>query len=78
MSENLNESTALAAEATEMGHERGWEHAAFVEAYGGDANEAPEIPARFASVATYYSAAHSEGVERYGNGQYSDGTFMDA
>lgn len=67
----------LEQEATEIGLSRGWSHANYVEAYGGDKDEEPEVPARFASVPTYYTAAYAEGVERFENGQYQDGTSRD-
>lgn len=55
----------LETEATECGFDRGWTHAAFIDAYGGDPHAEPEVPPWFVTAATYYSAAYAEGVHAY-------------
>lgn len=52
-------------EATELGRDHGWTHAAFVDVYGGDPCAEPDVPLRFARVATYYTTAYAEGVTAY-------------
>lgn len=64
----------LTQAATETGQSRGWDHANYVDAYGGDMDQEPEVPARFGSVATYFTAGFAEGVERFQNGQSADGS----
>ncbi|ONI71141.1 hypothetical protein ALI144C_52430 [Actinosynnema sp. ALI-1.44] len=51
--------------ATNIGYDDGWTHAAFVDAYGGDPHAEPDIPPRFVTVATYYTAAYNDGVTDY-------------
>ncbi|MFD0201415.1 MULTISPECIES: hypothetical protein [Saccharothrix] len=51
--------------ATEVGYDHGWTHAAFVDAYGGDPRTEPDVPTCFATVATYYTAAYSDGVTAF-------------
>lgn len=55
----------LQDEATEAGHDHGWRHAAFVDAYGGDPHAEPEVPPWFSTVATFYTAAYEDGVTAY-------------
>lgn len=55
----------LQNEATEIGRDHGWTHAAFVDAYGGDPHAEPDVPPRFAAVATFYASAHADGVTAY-------------
>ena len=57
--------TLIEHEATEVGRSHGFNHANYVDAYGGDMDEAPDVPARFASVSSYYEAAYAEGVQEY-------------
>ncbi|GLY68740.1 hypothetical protein [Amycolatopsis taiwanensis] len=57
--------TELRAEAHGIGHGHGWTHGAFVDAYGGDPDAEPEVPARFAAVASFYTDAYAEGVADY-------------
>lgn len=71
---NLDE---LIKEATEIGLSRGWSHANYVDAYGGDPNEAPEVPGRFASVESYFISAYEEGVQNFQNDLNEDGTPRD-
>jgi hypothetical protein len=52
----------LRNEATEIGRDHGWSHAAFVDAYGGDPHTEPHVPPRFAPVATCYVTGYAEGV----------------
>lgn len=68
------ENATFEQEAREIGLSRGWDHANYVEAYGGDPNEAPEVPARFASVESFYLSAYEEGVTLYLEGLWHDGT----
>lgn len=74
MSVNLDKSDTLAAEAAQIGVGHGWNHANFVAAYGGNMDEEPQVPAQFLTVETYYTAAYAEGVQRFIDGQFSDGT----
>ena len=60
-----NTMQALELEATEVGRSRGYSHAAYVDAYGGDMDEAPMCTHRFASVPTYFEAGWAEGVQEY-------------
>jgi hypothetical protein len=55
----------LEKDAHDTGWSRGWDHANYVTAYGGDMDAEPEVPERFAAVATYYAAAYAEGVRNY-------------
>ena len=55
----------LQNEATDIGHDHGWGHAAYCDAYGGDPDTAPDVPHRFATVATYYTTAYADGVNAY-------------
>lgn len=55
----------LQNEATETGRDRGWSHAAFIDAYGGDPHTEPDVPPWFATVATYYTAGYADGVTAY-------------
>lgn len=54
--------------ATELGRNRGWEHASYVDAYGGtmrpEENEI-DIPYYAEGVETFYTAAFLEGIEEY-------------
>ncbi len=67
----------LEQEAREVALARGWDHANYVEAYGGDADEAPEVPARFAPVESFYLSAYEEGVTLHQEGMWQDGTPRD-
>lgn len=51
--------------ATDRGRSDGWDHANHVTAYGGDMDAEPEVPGRFATVATYYTAAYADGIQDY-------------
>jgi hypothetical protein len=55
----------LAVEATEAGRDAGRTHAAWAD--GGDhpMHVTPEVPERFATVATYYTAAFDDAVTKY-------------
>lgn len=55
----------LCERATEDGYDDGWRHAAYVDAYGGDPHAEPDVPQRFAPVATCYAAAYADGVTAY-------------
>jgi hypothetical protein len=56
----------LETEATEIGYSHGHAHANYtVSVSGGDPHAEPEVPARFESVATYFTAAYEEGVQDY-------------
>ena len=61
----LDAMRALELEATEVGRSRGYSHAAYVDAYGGDMDEAPDVPARFASVSSFFESGYAEGVQEY-------------
>lgn len=54
--------------ATELGRNRGWEHASYVDAYGGtmrpEENEI-EIPYYAEGAETFYTSAYLEGIEEY-------------
>lgn len=54
--------------ATELGRNRGWEHANYVGAYGGtmrpEENEI-EIPYYAEGAETFYTSAYLEGIEEY-------------
>lgn len=65
----------LEQEATESGKQRGWEHANYVDAYGGtmEPEESEiEVPSQYLQVPTYYTAGYSEGVQEYINEQIQD------
>lgn len=64
----------LEQDATEIGREHGWNHANYVDAYGGDMDAKPEVPTRFASVATYFVAGWEESIAFFGDALDSDGT----
>ena len=68
----------LCDRATWAGHHDGWTHAAYVDAYGGDPHTEPDVPQRFATVATYYTAAYTDGVTAYLDDTYPDGTDPEA
>jgi hypothetical protein len=51
--------------ATEVGYDRGYIHAAFTDACGGDPYAEPDVPDRFADIPTYYTAAYADGVDAY-------------
>lgn len=55
----------LCERATEAGYDHGWTHAAYVDAYGGDPHTEPDVPQRFAPVATDYAVAYTDGVTTY-------------
>jgi hypothetical protein len=55
----------LQDEATDIGRDHGWTHAAFVDAYGGDPHAEPDVPPRFATVAAFYTTAYADGVTAY-------------
>lgn len=55
----------LETAATDTGRDHGWTHAAYVDAYGGDPDAEPDVPARFATVATFYTVAYADGVTAY-------------
>jgi hypothetical protein len=60
----------LQDEATDIGRDHGWTHAAFVDAYGGDPHAGPDVPPRFATVAAFYTTAayttaYADGVTAY-------------
>lgn len=55
----------LQNEATNIGHDHGWKHAAYCDAYGGDPDTAPDVPLYFATVATFYTTAYADGVNAY-------------
>lgn len=61
----LNTTQALEHEATEIGRVHGFNHANYVDAYGGDMDEAPVAPLRFAEVDSFYESGYAEGVESY-------------
>jgi hypothetical protein len=58
-------SRELQDHATESGHDHGWTHAAYVDACGGDPHAEPDVPARFATVDTFYTCAYADGVAAY-------------
>jgi len=62
----------LETEATETGYSHGHAHANYVTAYGGDPHTEPDVPSRFASVATYFTAAYEDGVQAYLDEAYDD------
>lgn len=62
----------LCDRATWAGYDDGWTHAAYVDAYGGDPYTEPDVPQRFAPVATYYTAAYGDGVTAYFADMYPD------
>jgi hypothetical protein len=67
--------TELENEAQEIGRSNGYDHANYVEAYGGDMNATPEVPARFADVdESFYLSGYEEGVTNYKEGLFADGT----
>lgn len=51
--------------ATESGRDHGLTHAIYVDAYGGDPHAEPDVPTRFATVATFYTCAFADGVAAY-------------
>lgn len=61
----LDAMQALEHEATVVGWSRGHAHANYVDAYGGDMDEAPDVPARFATVASFFESSYAEGVQDY-------------
>lgn len=61
----------LAVEATEAGREAGRRHAAWADAYNSPMHESPDVPARFATVETYYTAAYDDGVTAWESEQSS-------
>lgn len=64
-------------EAYEIGRSRGWDHANFVGAYGGDLSESPEVPPRFSDVESFFLSGWEDGVTKYGDSEYPDGTSME-
>lgn len=68
----------LEQEATELGLQRGWDHANYCDAYGIELhNYTPDIPLRFTEIATFYTSGWEEGRERFENDQFPDGSPMD-
>uniref|UniRef100_A0AAU3I7Z9 Uncharacterized protein n=1 Tax=Streptomyces sp. NBC_01393 TaxID=2903851 RepID=A0AAU3I7Z9_9ACTN len=51
--------------AADVARSQGWDHANYTDAYGGDLDATPEVPARFAHVADAYRTAYAEGVEAF-------------
>lgn len=70
----------LEQEATDAGKQRGWEHANYVDAYGGtmepEESDIP-IPDQFAQVPTYYTAGYFEGVQNYIDESRENDEFVD-
>ena len=66
--------------ATELGRNRGWEHASYVDAYGGtmrpEENEI-EIPYYAEGVETFYTSAYLEGIEDYLSEHETDDEYED-
>jgi hypothetical protein len=51
--------------AIQEGYDRGYTHAAYVDAYGGDPHAEPDVPGYFADVPTYYGAGYTDGADAY-------------
>ncbi len=58
-------------EAVEIGFGHGYDHANFVNAYGGElkADDEVEVPGQYEDSAMYYKAAYLDGQEAYGDEQ---------
>jgi hypothetical protein len=57
----------LEGEAAEVGRSHGWDHANYVNAYGGNLRAVPEVPGRFTTVRDFYLSGYEEGVDSYEN-----------
>jgi murein L,D-transpeptidase YcbB/YkuD len=65
----------LSQAAVHAGREAGWDHANYYAAYG--ATRAPEsidVPTRYAAHMTYYTAGFDEGMRRFADDCYPDGS----
>lgn len=71
---------SLEQEATDAGKSRGWDHANYVDSYGGtmvpEENEI-EIPEEFMQVPTYYTAGYFEGITEFVDDSRTDDEFVD-
>lgn len=66
---------SLEKEAADAGKIRGWEHANYVDAYGGtmEPEESEiDIPSQYLQVPTYYVCAYFEGIDEYIGEQMRD------
>lgn len=61
-------------EAVEIGFGHGYDHANFVNAYGGELkqDDEVEVPGQYEDSAMYYKAAYLDGQESYGDEQYAE------
>jgi hypothetical protein len=65
----------LEQDATDAGIQRGWDHASYVEAYGGITRPEEseiEIPGQYMDVPTYYTAGYFEGIDQFENERMDD------
>ena len=66
--------------ATELGRNRGWEHASYVDAYGGtmrpEENEI-DIPYYAEGAESFYTSAYLEGIEDYLSEHAEDDEYED-
>lgn len=63
-------------ESYEMGVSDGWDHGNYVEAYGPTAIPDDAAPGYVTNTAEYFQG-FLEGIQRYENGQYPDGSPRD-
>lgn len=71
---------SLEQEATDAGISRGWDHANYVDSYGGTMTPEEseiEIPLQFMQVPTYYTAGYLQGVEEFESDHLEDDEFVD-
>jgi hypothetical protein len=75
---SADELRKLQDEATEIGISRGWDHANFVNAYGGELHGHVDVPLTYAVIDwSFYRSGFETGIDRYENGQWQDGTSRD-
>lgn len=65
VAEYIDPRAAREAETREVARSHGYDHANHVTAYGGDMDATPDVPERYAHLATYYLAAYADGVQDY-------------
>lgn len=63
----MSNRTDLEQEATEIGRSHGFDHANYVNAYGGNLHATPDVPRRFTTVRNFYLSAYEEGIDNYEN-----------
>lgn len=64
--------TEMERQAIEAGEIAGWNHANYVNAYGGDLGEPISVPLTYIDYPTYYEAGFMDGIQEYENDHPDD------